>query len=78
MNFLPQTNGSQVATLNAPTVRLFLEAFGFDVVQADSLGLAMERRRPENSGNADEARARAGLTPDLAAWIQRVTRIIKR
>jgi hypothetical protein len=77
MNFLPQSNGSQVATLNAPAVRLFLEAFGFDVVRADSARLVMERRRPENSGGCAEAKVRAYLTPDLAAWIKRVTRIVK-
>jgi hypothetical protein len=77
MNFLPTSNGSQVATLNAPTVRLFLEAFGFDVVQVDSTSLVMERRRPENSGGPAEASVRADLTPDIAAWIERVTRVIK-
>lgn len=77
MNFLPQCNGSRIATLNAPTVRLFLEAFGFDVVQADSARLVLERRRPEDSGGAAEANVRADLTPDLAAWIRRVTQVIK-
>jgi hypothetical protein len=75
--FLPQSNGSQVATLNAPTIRLILEAFGFDVVQGDCVRLIIERRRPENSGGPAEAQVRADLTPDRAAWSQRVTRIIK-
>jgi hypothetical protein len=77
MNFLPQSNGSRVATLNAPTVRLFLEAFGFDVVQADSVRLVMERRSPENSGGCAEANAGSDLTPDVAAWIKRITRVIR-
>jgi hypothetical protein len=77
MNFLPTSNGSQIATLNAPTARLFLEAFGFDVVQVDTVGLVMERRRPDNGGGPAEASVRADLTPDLEAWIKRVTRVIK-
>ena len=74
---LSLSNAKKIETVNAPTVRRILEAFGFFTREVGSTRMVMERIHPEEIGTSEQMEVRASLTRDNADWINRETRVLQ-
>ena len=74
MLVLPQDNDAKVAIQNVPVYCRTLEAFGMHPIQVTPTTIMMARRFPDT--NAFGRHHREGLSPALAAEIQRAVRVL--
>jgi len=74
---LPLSHATKLETLNAPTVRRILEAYGFFAREIGPVRMIMERIHPESVGSPEQRQVRESVTADDACWINRVTRVLQ-